>query len=358
MRVLIVRTGAMGDVLHALPAVAALRTARPDWEIAWGVDPRWSPLLVNGEKQSPEGLKIYLSDTKLWSSAPWSGETLRSVLGLRRALRAGRFDVAVDVQGTLRSAVIARFSGASVRVGFAAPREPLAVRFYTRTEVRVGRHVVEQNAALLGAACGVELTPVSVRLPHENWADDWAQELVGEDRVCLLAPGAGWAAKCWPAERFGALAAALRGRGYRVMVNAPAKKDPLADEVIAASGGAAERVICNVTGLIALMRRMALVVGGDSGPVHLAASLEIPLIALFGPTDPERNGPWGGAGLHPVLRHRDSATTYHRSRTIDPGLVQITVEDVLAAIERSPEADLSMTISPDDPPPGHPALRE
>ena len=332
MKLLIVRVGAMGDVLHALPAVAALREARPDWEIDWVIDPRWAPLLVDSEGKGPVVRRAHLAETKQWSKAPASPATLRSILALRRALRGEGFELAVDMQGTLRSAVIGRMSGAKQFAGYGDPREALAAKFYRTALERTGRHVIEQGAALLGQACGVALEAGAVQLPREDWADAWAAEEIRERRTCLLAAGGGWAAKGWAVEKYGALAVALKAMGFDVVVNAPRKDDALAAAVVTASGGAARVVGCNVTGLIALMRRMSFMVGGDSGPTHLAAALGIPLVALFGPTDPERNGP-RGAGKMRVLRDAASVTSYKRSREEDPGLAKISVDAVVEAVQ-------------------------
>ncbi|MGA7158832.1 MAG: lipopolysaccharide heptosyltransferase I [Acidobacteriaceae bacterium] len=331
MKVLIVRVGAMGDVLHALPAVAALQEARPDWTIDWVVDPRWAPLLVNGEGKGPVVDRVHLAETKMWSKAPASVATLRSVLELREALRSEQYDLAVDMQGTLRSAVIGRMARTKEFAGYADPRESLAARFYGTRLQRNGQHVVEQGAALLGEACGVELTAGSVELPHEEWADHWAAEVVGDRPTCLLTAGGGWAAKHWPAERFGALAMELNATGMQVVVNAPRENDALAAMVVGASEGAARVVVCNVTGLIALMRRMTLLVGGDSGPMHMAAALGVPVVALFGPTDPARNGPWG-PGASAVLRDPASVTSYKHVAEMDPGLARISAEAVMDAV--------------------------
>lgn len=331
MKILIVRVGAMGDVLHALPAVTALRRARPEWRIDWVVDPRWAPLLVNGEGIGPVVERVHLAETKLWSKSPVSIATLRSVMQLRAALRSETYDLAVDMQGTLRSAVIGRMSGARQFAGYADPREGIAARFYRRKVLRTGRHVMDQGAALLGEACGVALEPEDVALPHEEWADLWAEEVVGDRPTCLLAAGGGWAAKHWPTKKYGALAVELKAMGIDVVVNAPRKDDAVAAEVVEASAGAARVVVCNVTGLIALMRRMVLLVGGDSGPTHLAAALAVPMVALFGPTDPARNGP-RGPGKVTVLRDPASVTSYKHTAEMDPGLARIGVGEVMEAV--------------------------
>jgi heptosyltransferase-1 len=238
----------------------------------------------------------------------------------------------VDMQGTLRSAVIGRMSGAEQFAGYSDPREALAAKFYRTPLERRGKHVMEQGAALLGEACGVALELGDMELPHEKWADAWAAEMVGDRRTCLLAVSAGWPAKCWAVEKYGALAVALKARGFDVAVNAAREDDALATTVVEASGGAARVVVCNVAGLIALTRRMAVVIGGDSGPMHLAAALRIPVVALFGPTDPERNGP-RGIGATVVLRDAASVTSYKRVSGEDAGLARISVEAVMEAVE-------------------------
>lgn len=331
MKVLIVRVGALGDVLHALPAAAALRGARPDWTIDWVVDSRWDALLVDDAGRGEIVNRVHLAETKLWTKSPLSWKTLRSVATLRKNLRAEKYDVVVDMQGTTRSAVIGRFARAREFAGYEDPREATAARLYRSTRRRIGTHVVDQGAALLSAACGVSLEPAAIRLPHTVWADEWAAELIGERKVCVLAASAGWGAKQWPAEHFGALAKELRAMGFTPLVNAPRKDDVVAASVVAASDGAAEMVVCNVAGLVALMRRTSLLVGGDSGPTHLAAALGVPLVALYGPTDPARNGPWGPGRMR-VMRGVGSVTSHKRVAEIDAGLARIGVDEVLGEI--------------------------
>jgi heptosyltransferase-1 len=191
--------------------------------------------------------------------------------------------------------------------------------------------VVEQGTALLSDACGVPLEPAPVTLPHVAWADTWAAELVGERRACVLAASAGWGAKQWPLANYAELARKLRERGFAVLANASRKEDATANALVEQSGGAAEMVVCNVAGLTALLRRTALLVGGDSGPTHLAAALGIPLVALYGPTNPARNGPWGPGRIR-VLRDAASVTTHKRVKETEAGLARIGVETVTEAV--------------------------
>jgi heptosyltransferase-1 len=329
--VLIVRVGAMGDVLHALPSVAALRLARPEWEIDWVVDERWLPLLTASDGRGPVVERAIPVAIKAWKRSPLALQTAKELLAFRH-LR-GRYDCVVDMQGTLRSAAIGWLAGGRALTGYADPRESFAARMYGMKVERAGRHVVEQGAALLSAATGVELSPIMPEIPKELTAEAWADELVGTDKVCLLAAGAGWRAKQWPAERFADLAQRMRERGYRCLVNAARQGDPLAEEVVAASDGAAEAVVCDVAGLIALERRASLVVGGDTGPMHLAAALGVKLVALFGPTDPLRNGPWG-TGKRVVVRDQASVTSYKRRDEVDAGLARLSVERVMEAVQQ------------------------
>jgi heptosyltransferase-1 len=332
-RLLIVRVGAMGDVLHALPAVAALRAARPDWSVDWVIDERWQPLLTGDNDRGPLVDTSLTVPIKAWKSSPLSASTISSLFSFRK-LR-GKYDLVVDMQGTLRSGLIGWLASGSKLVGYGDPRESLASALYTRTFPRSGKQVIVQGSSLLGMACGLPLMPATPELPHMGWADVWATELVSGRKVAVLAPRAGWPSKQWPASRFGELAIQLRDRGYTCLVNAPNVDDELAAGVLASSHGAADTVVCNVAGLVALLRQTKLLIGGDSGPMHLAATLGVPLVALFGPTNPVRNGPWG-PGSKAVLRDPVSQNTDRRSGGIDPGLAKITVAQVLKAVDNLP----------------------
>ncbi len=332
-KILVVRVGAMGDVLHALPAVAALKRARPQWRVDWAVDPRWAPLLMGDDERGPAVDMVHLVPTKEWSSSPLSPATLRSVLTLRKRLREEHYDVVVDMQGTLRSAVIGKMASGELLAGYADPRERLAAMFYKRKIVRRGTHVVEQGAALLGEACGVQLEPSAVEIPRAHWAEQWAEtEAVVSRPMAVLAAGGGWGAKQWPPERYGALAIELKRTGLDVVVNAPRQDDAIAARVVEASNGTARTVVCNVTGLVSLLRRADLLVGGDTGPTHLAAAMGVPLVALFGPTSPERNGPWGPGAIR-VVRDAASVNSYKRTKFPDAGLMRLNVETVVDAMK-------------------------
>ena len=351
-RVLIVRIGAMGDVLHALPAVAALRQARPELRIHWAIEPRWSPLLSSqpgdaalrdprmpvrngrmpvGNGRMPMIDGWHAADARAWKRAPVSRVTAADLLRLRRELRAQHFSLAVDMQGTIRSAAIARMAGARRLAGSTTPREAPARWLYRERIAVRSRHVVEQGCDLLGAAVGVPLAPARVDLPSDPVAEAWAAELLNQENrpVVLLAPTAGWGAKEWPAERFGQLGARLAAAGCQVLVNSVSLDDPTGLRVVEASGRAARIAVCSLDQLIALTRRASLVVAGDTGPLHLGAALEIPVAGLYGPTDPARTGPFGTRSR--VLRDPASVTDHRRHATTEAGLARIPVDEVMEA---------------------------
>jgi heptosyltransferase I len=343
LRVLIVRTGALGDVLHAMPAVSALRELRPEWMIRWAIEPQWSPLLSASDCVTPGDPRDsatplvdgwFRVETRVWKQGPFSPSTMASVKGLRQRLRAGNFDVAVDMQGLIRSAVIGRLASARRYVGRAEPREG-AAKFFYRERVRVSAtHVVEQGCELLGAAVGFPLKPVRVGLPVDAVAEAWVEGLVPDgERFVVMAPTAGWGAKEWPAERYGAVAAELGKAGYRVLVNTASSGNPTAERVVQTSGGAAVAIPCSIAEMIALVRRASLVMAGDTGPLHLAAALERPLVGLYGPTDPRRTGPFGVGARFPgrVLRDAASLTDHTRRSEPEAGLSRVGADEVASA---------------------------
>lgn len=346
MKVLIVRIGAMGDVLHAMPAVAALRERHPSWFISWAIEPRWNDLLqISDDPQDlTQGVTVaggaiarlglvdrwYSVPTGIWRKRPMAARTISEILALRRVLRRERFDLCVDLQGSLKSAVAGGFAHAKSYAGPAKPRERLARLWYGKKIDLGAQHVIEQGCELLSAAVGETLTPARVTLPMNERAEQWADETVGQERFVLISPGGGWGAKVWPADRLGRVAAELgRATGIRTVVNASVAGSREADEVVATSDGFARPVGCSVGQLIALTRRAAVVIAGDTGPLHLAAALERPVVGIYGPTDPARNGPYGTRAL--VLRDSMSVTSHKRRRETDKGMLNIPVEDVVEA---------------------------
>ncbi len=324
-RILIVRLGSLGDLVHALPAVAAIRRAHPQAEIDWLVD---APHRAFLELVPVVSSLVVLRD-----------HGVRAWLEARRTLRARAYDVAVDFQGLIKSAAIARLSGAARIVGFAraALREGAAAPFYTeQVSVDDGQHVIRKNlqlAAVLGAhATALEFPIAAVESPVVA-----AFLATVSTPYALLNPGAAWPNKRWPPNRLGEVARHLRDRhGLAGVVLWGPAEDDAARGVVAASGGAA--LLAPATGLrdlVALSRGARLMISGDTGPLHIAAALGVPVVALFGPTNPGRNGPWAGEDMS--LSRFDTCDCHYerqcRRNSSDWCLGGITVRDVTAAAD-------------------------
>jgi lipopolysaccharide heptosyltransferase I len=309
-RILLVRLGALGDVVHAIPVAAALRRAWPSVRLDWVVDARHRPVL-----DLVDGLDEVVC---------WRGPSVAGVEGLAavvRRLRRASYDVALDLQGLLKSALVARASGARRVIGFgpAQLREPAARWFYTDTvEAESAGHVVEKNLSMLtpfGIASEPPRFPFRVNA-GEKVSDvrDRARRSSSHRDFAILSPGAAWPNKRWPPERFGRLAVAIHRRfGWASCVLWGPGEAALADAVVAASETHAFAApSTQLEDVLALAREARLFVSGDTGPMHLAAAVGTPVVGLFGPTSPTRNGPWGAATDSQVSRFKECACHYQR----------------------------------------------
>ena len=338
-RLLVVRLGAMGDILHALPSITALRLAHPNWQIDWIIDPRWQALLsVPGTTergpQMPVVDRLHFAPTKDWRKGPLSRRTITSVTTLRAQLKASTYDAVIDVQGAMRSAVLARMAGCPRVIGEAAPRETAARLLFSEQVITHGAHVIEQDIELASAIAGDVLQWVPPMLPVDPAAEAWCDDLLassGTRPVALINPGAGWGAKVWPVERYADVARGLIVRGYRVLVNAGPHEEVMADTIVKGTLGNAIPLSTTLEQLIAVTRRAALCIAGDTGPLHLACALRRPVIGIFGPTDPSRNGPFGTRFR--VLRSPISKRDHTRRSEPEAGLLTIQPDDVLHATD-------------------------
>jgi len=357
---LIVRLSAMGDIIHTLPAAAALRQAFPHATLGWLIEERWAELLCtlryprSGPRspQRPLVDRVHTVNTAEWRRSLFSFNTWQQMAVGLSQLRGIEYDAVIDFQGAIRSALLARWSGAPIRYGNAQPRENAASMFYTRQVLTSGTHVVEQalalaEAVILPARGPRPVVESQVEFPVDPDAEGKLSGLSGDTKnFAILNPGAGWGAKMWPAERYAQVAKELAKDGLCSLVNFGPGEDALAEAVESASEGAARKISCSVSELIALTRRARLFIGGDTGPMHMAAALKIPVVAIFGPTNPARNGPFGTQAM--VLRSANSKTDHTRHREPDRGLLEITAGEVVAATRkllqnRGPELRITET---------------
>jgi lipopolysaccharide heptosyltransferase I len=326
--VVLVRLSSVGDVVHGLPVAAALRARWPRCRLTWLAERR-EGVLLRGHPAIDTVIEI---DTRGWRrrGPAGLGAGVAAVLALRRRARASGVDVAIDLQGLLKSAVLVAASGARRRIGFARRfcREPLSALFTNRrvTPPADARHVVEQNLALL-EPLGIDAPEVRFTLPVDAAAETKlaaffaAAGLEPRGRVALLVPGAARPEKRWPPERFAALARALRPERIAVVVVWGPGEEPVA-RAIAEDGGARLAPPTDLLELLALLRRAGVVVGGDTGPLHLAAAMNTPVVGLYGPTNPRRNGPYG--------QFDRCVSTFDTTKSMD----SIHSDDVIAMIEK------------------------
>ena len=311
MRILLVRMGAMGDIMHTLPAAASLRYSFPDAEIDWLVEERWAPLL----EENPDLTAVYRVRSRDWRH-------VREVLG---KLRGRSYDMALDFQGLIKSGLLAALSGSREILGFqmAALREKLASVFYDQQVAAAGTHVVEMNLSLARAA-GAALERLAFPLPH-------AAELPLPERFFAVSPSAGWEAKRWPAESFAELIRrAEQELQLPAVINCGPGEEALAQRIVRLARPAEPCVIQGgIRDLVAMARRASAFVAGDTGPLHVAAAAGTPVVAIFGPTSPERNGPYSTRAR--VLRAPGIVTTYARSEDAS-AIARISVEEVFQAL--------------------------
>ena len=336
---LVVRLSAMGDIIHTLPAVAALREALPDVTIGWLIEERWAELLCtlryprSGPRSPQRPLidRVHSVNTTEWRRAPLSFNTWQQMAVGLSQLRGIQYDAVIDFQGAIRSALLGRWSGAPIIFGSAQPRENAASMLYTRKVLTTNStHVVEQAVTLARAIAPNLPAQSDLKFPVDPEAERKIAKLAtGIDKFAILNPGAGWGAKRWPAERYGEVAKELAKDGITPFVNYGPGEDNLATAVESASEGAAKKITCSISELIALTRRASIFIGGDTGPLHLAAALKIPVVAIFGPTNPARNGPFETRSI--VLRSATSITDHSRRSGPEQGLLEITVPEVVAA---------------------------
>jgi ADP-heptose:LPS heptosyltransferase len=323
-RFLVVRLGSLGDIVHTFPAVSGLRDTFPNAEIVWLTHPRW---------------KLLVESSRL-ASQVWATET-RSIRSLRKiieALRTARWDTAIDYQGLWKSAALPFFGGIKRRIGFSSEtiREFGVPVLYTDRVLCTATHIADQNGELsLRAGARQPVSPFTLHVPQVDDCGirDHLNQL-GLSRYVVLSPGGGWRSKCWPPERFGQLCKLIRDSlGLRSVVNYGPGEDDLALAVRECSGDA-EPVPYNgpLGPLMALLRNAACIVGGDTGPLHLAIALGTPAVAIFGPTDPARNGPYHTNDI--VLRAPNVITTHSRNEQTHPSLLQVQVSEVFDSVRR------------------------
>jgi lipopolysaccharide heptosyltransferase I len=332
-RFLIVRLGSLGDLVHTIPAFAALRRHFPNAIVDWVVGQRWTPLI-----SMLSGLNRIISLQR----------SMLHYFSCARLLHQGRYSCAFDFQGLYKSALLPWLAGIPRRVGRdrSSAREPAAALFYTDRLNPSGEHIADMSLSLLRSV-GINNVKLEFPLTVPSQECNVLLEKLfshGIREYVVISPGGGWRSKCWPPDRYGVLCSELWIKhGIRAVVNVGPGEESLGAEVVRAAASAAPLVIQpSLRELAALVKLSRLVVAADTGPLHLAAALGANVVALFGTTSPQRNGPLpggrvlvgpqaGSAGAGP----RDYARgNYSRGNEYAAAMLSISVEEVLAAAEQ------------------------
>jgi len=321
-RFLVVRLGSLGDIVHTFPAVAALRASFPRAEIVWLTHPRWAELVAASDLAS-----------EIW---PVDSRDLASVRLILAKIRAHSFNAAIDYQGLWKSALLPFLGQIRQRIGFSSTtvREFGVPILYTARVKAKTTHIADQNGELslrAGATQPVAHVHLEVKDAerHRVCGD---LKSAGIESYVVLSPGGGWRAKCWPAERFGALCQKIReSLNLRCVINYGPGEESLANAVKSFSGNAQPVIYDGDLGpLMALLQSAQCIVGGDTGPLHLAIALGTKAVAIYGPTNPARNGPYPPQPI--VLRDPEAITTHERESQTSPSLLKISVDQVFDAV--------------------------
>ncbi len=289
-RFLVVKFSSLGDIVHCLPSVAQLRKAFPHAEIDWLIERK------NKTVVDISGLDVRLIpvDTYQWRNSPGIGSA-KEIAEFVWALRTDGYDCTIDFQGLLKSAFFGYLSGAPIRIGWERDflKESVSRFFYTEVVTPRRIHIIDQQMELLKP---LDIDPnweteVPVRAP-EQARTSVEQKLQGMKDYVVINPGGNWPTKCWEPERYGALAQRLMNDGIPVLVTWGPGEESLVRRLVNAAGPGIRQIPTTLEELVALCEKARLFVGGDTGPMHLAAAVGAPIVSIFGPTSSDRNGPF------------------------------------------------------------------
>jgi lipopolysaccharide heptosyltransferase I len=339
MRILFVKLSSIGDIVHTLPALAAVRNALPAAEISWAVE-KSSAEILRGNPLIDNLIEL---DTRSLRGGKIIEEILLDASRQMRELRQFKYDTALDFQGLLKSAAIAKLSKAGQRYGFSKQnlREPASRFLLTKTiETPPGIHVIRKNLMLAEKALDIAVPAENFEFPittfenHQAEAAEIATAAGAE--FAILNPAGGWVTKLWQAEKFGALADKLweENRLVSIVTTAPNEKD-LADKVLQNSrSGKAFAAQPSLKGFYELAKRARVYVGGDTGPTHLAVAANAPVVGIFGPTEWWRNGSPRAADVCVERTDINCRVDCHRRTCANWICMDISVETVLSAVQK------------------------
>src|SRR4030043_210588 len=331
-KILVVKPSSLGDVVHSLPFLNALKERFPRAEIHWVIAKGFEDLLTG----HPMVKRIWVINKDMWKKLSQIRSSFQEIRILLRELRKERYDIVIDLQGLLRSGVITRATGSPVRIGFEEARE--GSRFFYTSKIEGGKdiHAVDRYLKI-AAFLGCDITEVCFPLPLYDKPSAFSLQpsacgLPLSDDYAVIVPGARWKTKRWSPEKFGELASLLPIK--TVIVGGRGDKS-IAKEILSSSCSKSISLVgrTDLKSLIEIIRGARFIVSNDSGPMHIAAALGIPVFAIFGPTDPVRTGPYGRG--HTVIREEVSCSPCFRRACNDMKCMEsLSVEKVYEIIKR------------------------
>lgn len=291
MNILIIKPSSLGDVIHALPLLKALRDQYPDSKIDWVI----SSALVELLDKHPMIDDLIIINKDSWKDIYRLPETLKEIKRLIRQLRARYYDMVIDLQGLLRSGIIAGITKSQVKIGFANAREGSHLFYNKKILIKDSLHAVDRYLGVVRAV-GVEVREVEFPIVVDKDAENRIRDITRRNQYVLVFPSARWLTKRWPMERFASLISEIK---MPVIISGSEDDQPLCDNIIRLAKEINNSTdVINLCGrtrlgeLIALINNARLIITNDSGPMHISAALNRPTVAIFGPTDPEITGPY------------------------------------------------------------------
>lgn len=339
VNILIVKLGSIGDIIHTLPAVAAIQAHLPDARISWVAEIR-SAEILRGNLLIDELIEV---DTRALREGSVIDDILPSIRSQVIELRSKKFDVAVDFQGLLKSALIAKLSGARLRWGFSRKnlREP-AGRFFLTNVAKIPQqmHVIEKNLILASTAFGLPVKPERLRFPIATGAEHTAEaeKIISRagQNFAILNPGGGWVTKLWPVENYGQLADRIYEETGIVSVVAAGPAETELAEKVRQNSKSGKLIVTqpSLKGFFELARKAKVYIGGDTGPTHLAIAAGTPIVGIFGPTEWWRNGSLNPADICIGRTDIGCRVDCHRRTCSNWICMDISVERVFQAVNQ------------------------
>lgn len=332
-KILIIKPSALGDILHSLAVVGAIKKEYPDIRIGWVVNRDYAALL----EQHPLIDTVYVFDRKKWGKLRYMGATLREFPAFMRSIRNEKYDYVIDLQGLFRSGLVTAFSGARLKIGLSDAREGSRLAYsHVITVHDKKRHAVDRYLKTVNyfeIQCDDCITfPVYWSKHDEKRVDELCRQngLTNGSLVIGLNPNARWGSKCWPEEHFAQLGDMLyeKLKAKVVFVGSPADRQT-AEAIVSAMKHRPVDAVgqTSLLELGALLKRMECLVTNDSGPMHMAVAVGTPVVALFGPTDPQKTGPYGN-GHAVIQKNLSCAACMRRSCMTRKCMSDISVDEV------------------------------